>query len=377
MTYALEVGPSRHPGEDQRMASEPPFQHVVRLLRRRSRLIVAVAVVGATLAGIGGLLIPPRYTAKAEIVTDPQAAMPLGGQAVAVAPPEDESTVQTYMAALTSRGHLQRVVDSLAGDPSLASKSKVRPGAGEGLDGLRHQLATLLEGWWSTAARSTRDLLSPPRAVGSANAGTDNATEGSLEAFERHLLVYQERGSHVLAVTYTSTSPEEAAQAANRVAQLYVDMLYDQKRENTNRTLAWIGRRIPELKGEVERAENAVQTYRTEHGLAEGPRQTLSTKNSRTSTARSPRRKRPLRNGTRDWSPSASSGTAWRPLRQNLSGNLMASPSRCAGKRPVASQLRSQVPGLLSANPNYTRSRKRDSVPVSASEPGSHVPGSP
>lgn len=269
MTYALEAGPLRQHVEYPTIASEPPFQHVVRLLRRRGRMIVAVAVVGATLAGIGGLLISPRYTAKAEIVTDPQAAIPLGGQTVAVAPPEDESTVQTYLAALTSRGHLQRVLDSLSRDPSMAS-ANTRTGAGKSLDDLRRQIAALLEGWWSTVARSTRDLLSPRRAVGSADAGVGEATEPSLEAFERHLAVYQERGSHVLAVTYTSTSPEEAARAANRVAQLYVDMLYDQKRENTNRTLAWIGRRIPELKGEVERAEVEVQAYRTEHGLAEG-----------------------------------------------------------------------------------------------------------
>jgi len=262
MTFALEVGALRQPIDDPTIGGDPPFRQVIRLLRRRHRLILVVAVSGALLAGIGGLLIPPRYTAKAEIVTEAQAPIPVLG---------DESAVQTHLAALTSPGHLQRVLDSLAHDRPLTQRLNVPGGPGQISDEARRMLTAWLTTAWSTISRPVLNMLpADAPANGPPEARARGPSEPSIEAFERHLLVYQERGSHVLAVTYTSTSPQEAARAANRVAQLYVDGLYDQKRENTHRTLAWIDKRIPEVKAEVERAEAAAQSYRTEHGLASG-----------------------------------------------------------------------------------------------------------
>ena len=274
------------------MASELHFQQLANILRRRSGLILVVAAFGTMLAGVGGLLIPPRYTAKAQIVVEPQPADLAGGQAVVVAQPSDESAVlvggpatfvaqptdesavETQVIALTSHDHLQRVLGSLSEDPeSRAAKPKAEIEPGATVDDLWRRLGARLRDSWLTATGAAKDTLS--RRASRKEPADPMATEVGVLNFdelERRLNVYQERASHVIAVSFTSTSPQTAAAVANRIAQLYVDRHAEQKRAYAVRAMAWLDERIPALKNEVERAEAVVQEYRIAHGLADAKR---------------------------------------------------------------------------------------------------------
>jgi polysaccharide biosynthesis transport protein len=189
------------------MAPEIHFQQFVGILRRRARLILMVAACGTMLAGVAGLLIPTDYTAKAQIVVEPQQANLLVGRA-AVAPPPDQSAIDTQVTMLTSRDHLQRVLDSLS-------------------EGSADPMAT------EVGALSFDDL-------------------------ERRLKVKQERASRVIGVSFTSTNPEWAAAVANRVVQLYAEGQSAQRREYATGELARLDKRIAELKTEMERAGTAM-----------------------------------------------------------------------------------------------------------------------
>jgi len=80
-----------------------------------------------------------------------------------------------------------------------------------------------------------------------------------LEEFERNTRAIQERRSRVISVAFTSTSPEKAAAFANRIVQLYVDRLTEQKQASASREMARLDERIAEAKYETERAGVAVQ----------------------------------------------------------------------------------------------------------------------
>jgi len=80
-----------------------------------------------------------------------------------------------------------------------------------------------------------------------------------LEEFERNTRAIQERRSRVISVGFTSTSPEKAAAFANRIVQLYVDRLTQQKQAYASREVARLDERIAETKYENERAVAAVQ----------------------------------------------------------------------------------------------------------------------
>ena len=263
MTTGLEFNEARWRHDDLFVDLEPPLKQLIRLIRRRGRLIFILAVIGAVLGGVVGLLIPPRYTATAELVAEPQLPALAPGQAPPLMPPEDESTIQSYVVALTSRGHLERVIASLSHDPPLQTASERPQRDPHFLDTV---IAWLVE-TWTTANRALLDILSPLRSPDAAKVAGHMGRD--VEAFRQHLHVFQEQGSHVLGVSFTASNPEEAERAANRVAKLYAAAIYDQKRETTQRTLAWINRRIPEMKSEVDRFDSAAQAYQTKRGLAQ------------------------------------------------------------------------------------------------------------
>ncbi len=224
------------------------------VLRRRSRLIAGIAVLGTTLIFVGGLLIPAHYTAKAQLVVDPQQVGVMAHQAAVIEQSPDEPAVLTEMTALSSHDHLQRVLDSLARDREFRAVIAGAPAASDKQN----------EGdWW----RTVRTWFAQPWLALTGEAGVPN-----MRQLERHLKVYQEAGSHVIAVSYTSTSPEAAALIANRMVQLYVQSQTDQMRASTDHSLAWLGQRIPQLDNVVHRLESALQDYQVSHNLADTTR---------------------------------------------------------------------------------------------------------
>ncbi len=215
-------------------APELQFQQLAGILRRRKRLIFMVAMSGTMLAVAAGLLIPPNYKVKAQLVAEQESAGDVRGQAADVRPDVEEATIDTHVTALTSRDHLQRVVDSLSADPEFRPRDMIwsRP--------------------WTWLADS--GAL-------------------SVEDLDRRLKVIRELRSRVIAVEFSSSNPKRAVAVANRVAQLYAESQLKQKRAGLGREMARLSKRVPEVKNEVERAELVMRVYRVAHGLPE-PNQT-------------------------------------------------------------------------------------------------------
>jgi succinoglycan biosynthesis transport protein ExoP len=246
--------------------AELHFQQLLTILHRRRRVIIATAVIGTTLALFGSLMIPPQYTAKAQIVFETHALYPSDGRPV-VGQPEEEAAFQTHMTALTSRAHLERVLDSLSRDPDFGAAASQAPSGAQWIgDVLWLEFGARLRDWAARLVASRKPQGQSP---------TDSEAL-SLDSFEPRLNVYQERGSHVIAVAFRSTSPGQAALTANRLAQLHVESEEERKRAQANRVISWLDERIPEVKGELERAESALQNYRITHGLADPNRTDLS-----------------------------------------------------------------------------------------------------
>jgi polysaccharide biosynthesis transport protein len=243
-----------------RLVGELHFNQVVAILRRRSPLILTIAGIGTVLVIIVGLLIPPKYTAMAQLVIEAPASS--AAERAPGVSAMDES-IDTHVTLLSSRDHLQRVIESLSQDPEF------RPAARNTADP-----ELTLNG--SSGASESAAVEQP---VGSTETETTGLTElkrrlnvwlgafhrrGStavppLEEFERNTRAIQERRSRVISVGFTSTSPEKAAAFANRIVQLYVDRLTEQRQAYASREVARLDERIAETKYEMERAGAAVQ----------------------------------------------------------------------------------------------------------------------
>jgi polysaccharide biosynthesis transport protein len=245
-----------------RLVGELHFNEVVAILRRRSPLILAIAGIGTVLAIVVGLLIPPKYTAIAQLVIE----APAGSAATERAPGVSalDESIDTHVTLLSSRDHLQRVIESLLQDPEFRSAvrnaAEPEPTLGTG-SGVAIQPAALNQPTDATATETTglSELTRRLNVWLGAFRRSGSTAVPSLEEFERNTRAIQERRSRVISVAFTSKNPDKAAAFANRIVQLYVDRLTEQKQEYANRELARLDARIAETKYEMEKAGAAVQ----------------------------------------------------------------------------------------------------------------------
>jgi succinoglycan biosynthesis transport protein ExoP len=236
------------------------FSEVAAILRRRSSLILMIAGIGTALATVVGLLIPPRYTATTQLVVE----APVNSTERASGVSAIFETIDTHVTLLSSRDHLQRVIDNLLRDPQFGPDTRAaaadrEPVPGTNGDAARSVAQDPPAGSVSTEATGLAELgrrlsvwLAELRRSG-------NTTVPQLDAFERNTKVMQERRSRVISVGFTSTSPQKAAAFANRIVQLYVDGQREQKQASATREMAHLDQLIAEARYETETAGAAVQ----------------------------------------------------------------------------------------------------------------------
>jgi polysaccharide biosynthesis transport protein len=249
------------PAGKLRPAGELHFNQVVAILRRRTSLVLAIAGIGTVLAIVTGLLIPPKYTAMAQLVIDAPAN---GAAERAPGVSVMDENIDTHVTLLSSRDHLQRVIESMPQNPELqpsASSSGSPVSTSPSVSGGVPQLAASNPPASSTAPQMTilSELEHRLNIWLGALRRSSNSAVPSIEEFERNTKVIQERRSRVITVGFTSTSPEKAAAFANRIVQLYVDALIEQKQASASREMARLNERIAEAKSEAEKAAAAVQ----------------------------------------------------------------------------------------------------------------------
>jgi polysaccharide biosynthesis transport protein len=239
---------------DTSRPGELHFRQLVGILRRRSALILTIAGIGTVLAIVVGLMIPPKYTAAAQLVIEAPAVRAERAQAAL------DEAIDTHVALLSSRDHLQRVIENLLQEPDfrpLASDKAVpEPSSG---DDRRASGSPVLDQPANATATALNELKRRLNIwLGEFRRTADTAVP-RLDEFERNTKSIRERRSRVISVAYTSTSAENAATFANRIVQLYVDGLAQQKQATATAEMAQLDERIAEAKYEMEAAGSAVQ----------------------------------------------------------------------------------------------------------------------
>jgi len=222
------------------------------LFRRRWRLILASGVCTTLLAGTAGILIPPVYTARAQLVIAPPPA-PAGARAERV--DDSAMAIETEVSAVGSRESLARVFDILADDEAFQA-------AKFGQIGRLHRLA---RGF----ADLERRLLPGDRAEAAEGAGDPDqpAREFVIDDLERNLKVASEPRSRVISVRFSATSPSLAATIANTVVDTYLAAQEEQKRASIRQELARLDRQLPKLRAEMEQASAHIRAFRLGHAI--------------------------------------------------------------------------------------------------------------
>jgi succinoglycan biosynthesis transport protein ExoP len=206
------------------------FKNFLDVLRRRSRLIASIAIGGTLAVGALALFLGPRYTAKAQLIVEESRAARMDDRRSNGAAGPDQATIQTQVTALTSHDLLANVIAQLAADPTVSA--------------IEHR-----------GSGSIPDL------------SVQGMNTSAIEALERHLRVFQEAGSHVISVAYTSKDPAEASAVANKIVDYYLAAGEDRSRAAPNQAVTILTGKIAELRAQSASLEAAVAAYQAAHGV--------------------------------------------------------------------------------------------------------------
>jgi uncharacterized protein involved in exopolysaccharide biosynthesis/Mrp family chromosome partitioning ATPase len=204
-------------------------RRILNCLHRRRRLIFYTIGIGGVLLLLASIVFQPSYLATAQLILDlhqpdvTNTGAP--GVTTVISPNVEDSAIDTHITTLVSDANLRRALQAL--------------GALDNGD------------------------------VGEADREATIAENATLTRLRRGLKVGQERRSRIISVGYNDTDPGKAAQTANAVAQVYVDSLRREKRDNAELAVTRFTHRLADLQDEVARAENEVHVYRQSHAANE------------------------------------------------------------------------------------------------------------
>lgn len=91
--------------------------------------------------------------------------------------------------------------------------------------------------------------------------------EGAINVLRKGLAVNQSRDTSLIAISVTSKDPEEAAQIANEVADVYKQVRLDVKHEEMQKGLADLERELQKQQDKVDLAEQALEKIRQDLGI--------------------------------------------------------------------------------------------------------------
>jgi succinoglycan biosynthesis transport protein ExoP len=256
------------PIETETTTNEIDLSQVGRVLLAKRWWVIGptlLALVGATLFVN---IVKPRYTSDARLLLENQenffTRVDKGERADVQGP--DAEAVQSQIQLLTSRDLARRAIKRL----ELQGNQEFDPLA-DGVGAVTRVMVLL---------GLSRDptLMSPEDRI--------------LEKFAEKLSVLSPTKTRVLSIEFSSKNPDLAARGANTVAETYIEMQQEAKRQLAGAAAQSLSNLVSDLHTRVAEAEDKVEAYRAKTGLLIGannaviPTQQLGEINLQLSNAR-------------------------------------------------------------------------------------------
>jgi uncharacterized protein involved in exopolysaccharide biosynthesis len=226
------------------LPAQPGLAEQLLALRRRWRLILAITLLIPGLTALSFLLLPVSYTATGILLYDPASAQLPGSPAnpAAIADAQNEDALTASQSEIIASLPTAR---ALAAQLNLAARPEFAPH--------RH---------------FPFNLLGPPPA-----GGADAAAQAALRALTVSVLP----GSHILTVSFTSTDPTLAAQAANLAMQVYLDHARDQSFATLSDAQSWLDTHAADIQSQLDATETQLAQARAAAGVVPGAQASLTT----------------------------------------------------------------------------------------------------
>ena len=248
--WPADTPPSQPPAETQ--AGLLSVENILAILRRRA-LLIGAAVAAMLVVGLLYLITTkPMFGATALVYLDIENAELVDGNSASpsVLPVSiDDVDVNSQLEIIRSEKIALAVIKQLGIEDAEEFK---RP------QNLIVQLASRGMG----IIRSMIRLGPPPPAV-----EEDGISRAMVEAFAGRLSVNRLDETFVIAIGFMSEDRQLAADAANAVANAYLEEKLDARYESVSRASTWLEGRLAELREKAVASDQLVQNYKRENGI--------------------------------------------------------------------------------------------------------------
>ncbi len=217
------------------------------------KLLISVITLLALVVGLAAsFVLKPMYSTEAQILIENLSTPYDRVQSPDEQRPDavDDRVIQSQMSVLKSRDLASRVVDAL----KLQERNEFDPLKAKPLGTIKQ---LLIKFGFSDDPR----LMTPQ--------------QRALERYSDELVVYQVPLSNVIAIKYSASDPDTAAEVANTLAKTYVASTAESKSLPTVRARDWLGQQIEELRKKLAVSEALIEEFRTKSGLLKGENSTL------------------------------------------------------------------------------------------------------
>lgn len=205
--------------------------------------IILLAILGAALAALVSLAIPPRYQATAQMIIDPRELRVLQNEVTPGAVGSDSTTAyaESQARVMASDSVKMRLIENeqLDRDPEFGNA-----GPEGGLFGF-------LRGF---------GLASTPRTAA-------DPMLTALRALEKKIQVRRGERTFVIDITATSEDPKKAARLANGLANAYLDDQSAVRSDTAKRTTTALSGRLVELRQKLREAEEKAEMFKAQKDI--------------------------------------------------------------------------------------------------------------
>jgi polysaccharide biosynthesis transport protein len=214
------------------------------MIHKRRGIVATCLVVSLFVAVLYNYTTRPIYQATAQILIDRDTPNVLPNKDLVEMIQGGTDYYQTQYQLLRGRMLAEKVVERLGLQKST-----------------EFQTGPLLTPW----ERFERRFLGKPPAAAIDSDGM--LLSPAVAAFRSRVTIEPVAGSRLVNLRFTAYDPALSAQAANALAQLYIEQALEFRFTTSTEATGWLGDRIKEQEQKVEAAEKALQAYREKEGF--------------------------------------------------------------------------------------------------------------
>lgn len=256
---------------------EIDLRELWQVIVRRKWLIISIAALVFMIALVATLMMTPIYRASATLQIQPESSGKVLNYSIEAQDTRvnDKDYYQTQYELLKSRNLAQRTIESMGLEAELKGEQLAKPFFAE----MSSQVSALFTGAKPTDAINEDNDIDPQDTDSPTQNQSTNVqiaapeVQGKLgkqpieDKFLANLTISPVKNSQIVTVQYDHIDPEQAAAITNKVAENFIAMNLERRRESAKYAETFLNEEIVRSKSKLEKSEKELVAFAKAQGI--------------------------------------------------------------------------------------------------------------